>query len=66
MEYFCANCNIALTKCIAPVQGIRELLIYKPPIKFRESQNQDDIAIPFVCCSCGHIEWYVENPENFK
>jgi hypothetical protein len=66
MEHFCSNCNIKLTRCIAPVQGMRELLIYKPPIKFRESTNKDDKAIPFVCCNCGRIEWYVENPERFK
>lgn len=67
MEHFCPKCsNIALTRCIAPVQGIREILVYKPPVKWRESQNQDSKAIPFVCSNCGYIEWYVENPEKFK
>jgi len=56
MENFCAKCNIPLTRCISTVQGLRELLIYKPPIRLRESENQDDKAIPFVCSNCGRVE----------
>lgn len=67
MEHFCPKCsNIALTRCIAPTIGKTVLSIYKPPIKLRASQNQVDKAIPFVCPNCGYVEWYVENPENFK
>jgi hypothetical protein len=67
MEHFCPKCkDIILVRCISPVEGKRELLIYKPPIKWRESQNKVDSAIPYVCNNCGYIEWYVANPSKFK
>ena len=63
MDYVCSKCNTKLSKCI--VYGAESTLsAVKQNVKtYTENSSRME---PFVCSSCGHIEWYVEKPDVFK
>lgn len=64
MNFSCPKCNCILTKCIATC-GIKKFSVTKLPEKIFASKETSDI-FPFVCSTCGYIEWYADKPENLK
>jgi len=64
MEYSCSKYKWILTKCIA-TGGIKNFSVTKLPEKIFVSKETSDI-FPFVCSTCGYIEWYADKPEDLK
>jgi len=64
MERKCIKCDTLLTKCIA-TSVIGKFSAVKLPVKNLTTKESSELH-PFVCSNCGHTEWYVDKPENFK
>jgi formate-dependent nitrite reductase cytochrome c552 subunit len=62
----CVKCEAILTKSIAIVGGDGNFVAYKEP--YTDLQNKKTVTEmrPYICSNCGHVEWYVDKPENFK
>lgn len=64
MEYLCPKCSTKMTECRAS-SFMGKFSAIKFPIKYLTTKESSEL-IPYVCSNCGHVEWYVEKPDNFK
>lgn len=62
----CIKCETILTKCVA-VEACGRFIVHKvkDPIKNSKVNNIVGLCL-YVCSNCGYVEWYVDNPENYK
>ncbi len=61
----CSKCDSTLTK--ARIQSSPGTVgINKTPSRVLNNNSNYSELVPYVCSSCGYVDFYVEDPEKFS
>jgi hypothetical protein len=66
MKKICLKCGTVLTESVAIHGGDGNFVACKAPSTELKNKKTVTEIRPYICSTCGYVEWYVDKPENFK